>query len=100
MSAPISTLNKLSNIQKLSPVLVLIADVNPDQPAFDQMRIDKGLVLQIEVAEQDVFIIILQLIILQEYTLPLDFFGQIANSFVVREGIALDADQFYRQPVG
>ena len=95
-----STLNKLTHIQKLPPAPVLIAAVNTDQPAFDQMRIDKGLVLKIEVAEQDVFIIILQLIILQEYTLPLDFFGQIANSFVVREGIALDADQFYRQPVG
>ena len=64
------------------------------------MCIDKGLVLQIEVAEQDVFIVVLQLIILQEDTLSLDFFGQIANRFVVREGFALDADQFYRQPVG
>ena len=41
-----------------------------------------------------------QLVVLQEYTLPLDFFGQIANRFIVREGFALDADQFYRQPVG
>ncbi len=41
-----------------------------------------------------------QLVILQEDTLSLDFFGQIANRFVVREGFAFDADQFYRQPVG
>lgn len=41
-----------------------------------------------------------QLVLLQENTLSLDFFGQIADRFVVREGFALDAYQFYRQPVG
>lgn len=41
-----------------------------------------------------------QLVILQEDTLFLDFFGQIADRFVVREGLALDTDQFYCQPVG
>jgi len=33
-------------------------------------------------------------------TLSLDFFGQIANRFVVHERFALDANQLYRQPVG
>ena len=97
---PISTLNKLTHLQKLSPVLVLIAFVNPDQPTFDQMRIDKGLVLQIKVTEQEVFFVMFQLVVLKEYTFSLDFFGQIADRFVVREGVALDADQLYRQPVG
>ncbi len=64
------------------------------------MRIDKGLVLQIEVAKQEVFFVMFQLVILQEDTLSLDFFGQIADRFVVHEGFALDAYQFYRQPVG
>ncbi len=77
-----------------------IAAVDPDQPAFDQMRIDKGLVLQIEVTEQELFFVMFQLVVLQEDTLSLDFFGQIANRFVVREGFALDTDQLYRQPVG
>jgi hypothetical protein len=36
------------------------------------MRIDKGLVLQIEVAEQEVFLVMFQLVILQEDTLSLD----------------------------
>ncbi len=100
MIAPISTLNKLAHLQKLPPVPVLIAAVDPDQPAFDQMRIDKGLVLQIEVAEQDVFFAMFQRVVLQEDTLSLDFISQIADRFVVREGFALDADQFYCQPVG
>ena len=64
------------------------------------MRIDKGLVLQIEVAEQEVFFVMFQLVVLQEDTLSLDFFGQIADRFIVREGVALDADQLYRQSVG
>ena len=93
-------IDKLNHLQKLPPVPVFIAAVNPNQPAFDQMRIDKGLVLQIEVAEQEVFFVMFQLVILQEDTLSLDFFGQIADRFVVREGFALDADEFYRQPVG
>ena len=100
MIAPISTLNKLAHLQKLPPVPVLIAAVDPDQPAFDQMRIDKGLVLQIEVAEQDVFFAMFQRVVLQEDTLSLDFISQIADRFVVRKGFALDADQFYCQPVG
>jgi hypothetical protein len=41
-----------------------------------------------------------QLVVLQGDTLFLDFFGQITDRFVVREGFALDADQFYGQPVG
>ncbi len=64
------------------------------------MLIDKGLALQIEVAEQPVFFVKFQLFILQEDTLSFDFFSQISNHFVVREGFALDAEQFYRQPVG
>jgi len=46
------------------------------------MRIEKGLVLQIKVAEQEVFFVMFQLVILQEDTLSLDFFGQIADRFV------------------
>ena len=64
----------------------------PEHPARD--------ILQIEVAEQEVFFVMFQLVILQEDTLSLDFFGQIADRFVVREGFALDANQLYRQPVG
>ena len=100
MIAPISTLNKLTHIQKFPPVPILIAPINPDQLAFDQMRIDKGLVLQIKIAEQEVFFVMFQLVILQEDTLSLDYFGQIADRFVVREGFALDTNQLYRQPVG
>ncbi len=38
------------------------------------MRIDKGLVLQIEATEQDVFFVMFQLVILEEDTLSPDFF--------------------------
>ncbi len=59
------------------------------------MRIDKGLVLQIEVAKQEVFFVMFQLVMLQEDTLSLDFIGQIADRFVVGDGFALDADQLW-----
>jgi len=76
------------------PLPVLIATINLKQPAL------KSNASCSEVTEQDVIFVMFQLVILQEDTLPLDFFGQIANRFIVREGFALDADQFYRQPVG
>ena len=60
------------------------------------MRIDKCLVLKIEVTEQVVFFVMFQLVILQEDTLALDLFSQIPDRLVVRERLALDADQFYR----
>ena len=43
------------------------------------MRIDKGLALQIEVAEQPVFFVKFQLDILREDTLSFDFFSQIGE---------------------
>ena len=60
------------------------------------MRIDKCLVLKIEVTEQVVFFVMFQLVILQEDTLTLYLLRQIPDRLVVRERLALDADQFYR----